>query len=144
MTRDAAARLAQQQLPERVAVPLERLHLLEHGRARRRQDAADDDVADLAAGVTADDGDHPPRAHPATLVVEQLEQLRDRVPVARGREDAEPLVVEELRERRPLDAVRIPRVELAASITSRAGAISAASSSRATFAGSRFERKLTR
>ena len=30
---DAAPRLAQQQLPERVAFPLERLHLLEHGRA---------------------------------------------------------------------------------------------------------------
>ena len=106
--------------------------------------AADDDVPDLAAGVAADDGDHPPRAHDATLVVEQLEQLRDRVPVARGRDDAEPLVVEELRERRALDAVRIPRVELAPVDHELRGAISAASSSRATFAGSCFERKLTR
>ena len=39
----------------------ERLHLLEHRRARRRQDAADDDVADLAGRVHADDADRPHR-----------------------------------------------------------------------------------
>ena len=50
-------------LRSRVALALERLHLLEDGRARRGQHAADDDVPDLAAGVAADDGDHPPRAH---------------------------------------------------------------------------------
>ena len=59
----APARLAEQQPPEPVAVALERLHLLEHRRAAGRQHAADDDVSDLTAGVTADDGDHPPRAH---------------------------------------------------------------------------------
>ena len=53
---DAAARLAQQQLAQRV-VGSQRLHLLEDRGARRRQDAADDDVPDLAAGVAADDGD---------------------------------------------------------------------------------------
>ncbi len=67
MAGDAAARLAQQQLAEGVALALERPHLLEHGRARRREHSADDDVADLAAGVAADDRDHPPRAHGATL-----------------------------------------------------------------------------
>ena len=55
---DAAARLAQQQAPQRV-VARERLHLLEHGVARRRQHPADDDVADLSAGVAADDGQCP-------------------------------------------------------------------------------------
>ncbi len=68
MTGDAAARLSQQQLAQAVALALERLHLLEHGRARGREDAADDDVADLAAGVAADDRDHSPRAHEATLI----------------------------------------------------------------------------
>ena len=62
--RDAAARLAQQQLAQRV-VGAQRLHLLEHGRARWRQDAADDHVADLAAGVAADDRDCPARPHRA-------------------------------------------------------------------------------
>ncbi len=41
----------------RVAVAGQRLHLLEHRRARRREHAADHDVADLAAGVHADDAD---------------------------------------------------------------------------------------
>ena len=50
-----------------VAVALQRLHLLEHRRAGRRQHAADDDVADLAAGVAADHGDRPPRAHGVSL-----------------------------------------------------------------------------
>ena len=54
------ARLAQQQPPQPIAVALKRLHLLEHRRARRRQNAADDDVADLAGSVHADDAD---RAH---------------------------------------------------------------------------------
>ena len=53
----AAARLAQKQPAQRVAVALERLHLLEHRRSRRWQHAADDDVADLAARVGADDRD---------------------------------------------------------------------------------------
>jgi hypothetical protein len=60
--RDAAARLAQEQPPQRV-VGLEREHPVEDGRAGRRQDAADDDVADLAACVTADDRDDPRAAH---------------------------------------------------------------------------------
>jgi hypothetical protein len=64
---DAAARLAEEQLAQRVALAPQRLHLLEDGRAPRRQDAADDDVPDLAAGVAADDGDHPPGAHGPTL-----------------------------------------------------------------------------
>ena len=54
--RDAPARLAEEQPPERV-VRAQRLHLLEDRRARRRQHAADDDVPDLAAGVAPDDGD---------------------------------------------------------------------------------------
>jgi hypothetical protein len=51
---DAAARLAEEQAAQRV-VARERLHLLEHRVAGRRQHAADDDVADLPAGVAADD-----------------------------------------------------------------------------------------
>jgi hypothetical protein len=68
---DAAARLAQEQAAERV-VALERLHLLEHCRPSGRQHAANDDVADLAARVAADDGEsassaHPPRPYRARL-----------------------------------------------------------------------------
>ncbi len=63
MGRHASARLAEQHAPEPVLVALKRLHLLEHRRATWRQHAADDDISDLTAGVTADDGDHPPRAH---------------------------------------------------------------------------------
>ena len=63
MGRHASARLAEQHAPEPVALALELLHLLEHRRAAGRQHAADDDVSDLTAGVAADDGDHPPRAH---------------------------------------------------------------------------------
>src|SRR5439155_21491440 len=55
---NAAARLAQQEAPQRV-VARERPHLLEHGVARRRQHTADDDVADLTAGVAADDRQYP-------------------------------------------------------------------------------------
>ena len=62
MDRDAAARLAEQQPAQRV-VGAERLHLLEDRRAGRRQHAADDDVADLAAGVAADDRERAARAH---------------------------------------------------------------------------------
>ena len=63
MAGDAAPRLAQQELPQPVAFALQRLHLLEDRRARRRQHAADDDVPDLAARVAADDGDQPARPH---------------------------------------------------------------------------------
>ena len=45
----------------------ERLHLLEDRVARRRQDAADDDVPDLAARVAADDRDHAASGHWRTL-----------------------------------------------------------------------------
>jgi hypothetical protein len=54
MHRNAATRLAQQKTSQRV-VARERLHLLEHGVAGRRQHAANDDVADLTAGVATDD-----------------------------------------------------------------------------------------
>ena len=60
---DAPARLVQQQLPQPVAVAPQRLHLLEHGRARRGQHAARDDVSDLAAGVAAHHRDHPSGPH---------------------------------------------------------------------------------
>ena len=53
---DRAARLAQQEPPQRV-VGGERLHLLEDGRAPRGRHAVDDDLADLAARVALDDGD---------------------------------------------------------------------------------------
>src|SRR5581483_9221242 len=78
---DAAARLAQEQTAQRV-VAGERLHLLEDRGARRRQHAPDDDVADLAARVAADDGDQPLRPHAgdATSVV-----VGDAVGVAAGR-----------------------------------------------------------
>ena len=64
MTGDAAARLAQEQAPKRVAVRPQVLHLLEDGIAGRRQHATDDDVADLTARVAADDGDRATGAHP--------------------------------------------------------------------------------
>jgi hypothetical protein len=54
--RDRPARLAQQE-PSQPVVPLQRLHLLENGLARRRVDAVDDDVADLPARMAADDRD---------------------------------------------------------------------------------------
>ena len=63
VARDAAARLAQQQPPEPVAVPLQRLHLLEHRGAGGRKDAAGDDVADLASGMAADDRQRAACAH---------------------------------------------------------------------------------
>ena len=59
---DAPARLAEEQPAQPVVAP-ERLHLLEDGRSRGRQHAADDDVPDLAAGVAADDGDRAARSH---------------------------------------------------------------------------------
>ena len=60
--RDATARLAEQQPPKRV-VRAQRLHPLEDRLARRRQDPADDHVADLPAGMAADHGDRPARSH---------------------------------------------------------------------------------
>ncbi len=57
VTGDASARLAQEKAPKRVAVRPQVLHLLEDGIAGRGEHPADDDVADLTAGVTADDGD---------------------------------------------------------------------------------------
>ena len=66
MDGDAAARLPQEQPPEPVVAP-QRLHLLEDRRPGRRQDAADNDVADLAARVAADDGDQAARAHRPSL-----------------------------------------------------------------------------
>ena len=62
MAGDAAARLVQEQPAQRI-VGAQRLHLLEDGRARRRQHATDDDVADLPSGVAADDGEHPGSRH---------------------------------------------------------------------------------
>ena len=59
---DAAARLAQEQPAQRV-VGAQRLHPLEHRFAGRREHAADDDVADLAAGVAADDRERAAGAH---------------------------------------------------------------------------------
>ena len=63
MSGDAAARLAQQEPPEPVALPLQRLHLLEHRGAGGRKDAPGDDVADLASGVAADDRQRAACAH---------------------------------------------------------------------------------
>jgi hypothetical protein len=57
MAGDAAARLAEQQPAEVILVALHGAHLLEHRRARRRQYAAGDDIADLALGMAADDRD---------------------------------------------------------------------------------------
>jgi hypothetical protein len=65
VTGDAAARLAQEKAAKRVAVLPQVLHLLEDGIAGRREHSADDDVADLTAGVTADDCDGAKGAHPA-------------------------------------------------------------------------------
>ena len=59
---DTPARLAQKHSPERI-VRAEREHLVEDGLPRWGQDPADDHVADLAAGVAADDRDHPAAAH---------------------------------------------------------------------------------
>ena len=63
VARDAAARLAQEQPPQAVALARERLHLLEDGRAGGREDAARDDVSDLAAGVASHHGDRAPGPH---------------------------------------------------------------------------------
>jgi hypothetical protein len=54
--RDGSARLAQQEAAQPV-IGGQCLHLLEDGCAVRRRHAGDDDVADLAAGVAADDRD---------------------------------------------------------------------------------------
>lgn len=54
------ARLAQQETSQPVVL-LQRLHLLEHGLARRRVDAVDDDVADLPTRMAADDRDRASR-----------------------------------------------------------------------------------
>ncbi len=51
MNGDAPARLAKQHATQRI-VGSERAHLGEYRVPRRRQDAADDDVADLPARVT--------------------------------------------------------------------------------------------
>jgi hypothetical protein len=58
--RHRAARLAQEEAPQPV-VALQDLHLLEHGLARRRLDAVDDDVADLPTRMAADDRDRASR-----------------------------------------------------------------------------------
>jgi hypothetical protein len=63
---DASAGLAKQQPAERV-VARERLHLLEDAFPGRRQHAADDDVADLAACVAANDRDRTAGPHAGTL-----------------------------------------------------------------------------
>ena len=55
MTGDAAPRLADQEAADMVVIALHVDHLLEHGAARRRQNATDDDVADLALGVASNE-----------------------------------------------------------------------------------------
>src|SRR5581483_9853648 len=86
MLGDRAARLAQQEAPQRV-VGAQRLHALVDGLAGRRLDACHDDVAHLAAGVAADDGDRSPIAHRPNLV--KLGRRSDadaqRLPAAGGR-----------------------------------------------------------
>ena len=57
------ARLAQEQPAQPVALAAQGLHLLEHGRAGRRQHAPGDDVPDLATGVAADDGEGAAGSH---------------------------------------------------------------------------------
>ena len=63
VARDAAARLAEQQAAQLVVVALHERHPFEHRGPGRRQHAADDDVAHLALGMAADDGNHPLCAH---------------------------------------------------------------------------------
>src|SRR5918995_965313 len=65
VTGDAAARLAQEKAPKRVAVLPQVLHLLEDGIAGRRKHPADDDIADLTARVAADNGDGAKGTHRA-------------------------------------------------------------------------------
>ena len=72
--RQTTTRLAQQQAPEGVVRP-QRLHLLEDGRARRRQHAADDDIADLAPGMAADDGERATNPHRADVIAAGLAAL---------------------------------------------------------------------
>ncbi len=55
MAGDAAARLADQEAANMVVVALHVAHFLEHGAARRRQHATDDDVADLALGMASNE-----------------------------------------------------------------------------------------
>ena len=59
---DTAPRLAQEEPPQGI-VRAQRLHALVDGVAGRCNDAADDDVADLAAGVAADHCDDAERPH---------------------------------------------------------------------------------
>ena len=63
VARDASARFAQQHASQPVALPAKRLHLLEDGVAGRRQDAADDYVPHLSAGMAPDDGQRASRSH---------------------------------------------------------------------------------
>ena len=67
MRRDGAARLAQQEAAQPV-VRAQRLHLLAHARAGRRIDTGDDDVPDLAARVTPDDGDRARGTHASDTI----------------------------------------------------------------------------
>ena len=69
MARDRSARLADQQAADVVVVTLHRDHALHHGGARRGQNAADDDIADLALGMAADHGNRKTRAHGLFLLV---------------------------------------------------------------------------
>ena len=64
MPEHPAARLAEHEAPEGL-VARDEAGLLPQGLARRRRDPADDDVADLALGVAADDMDGFEAPHPA-------------------------------------------------------------------------------
>jgi hypothetical protein len=60
---DAAARLAQKKAANVIEVALHRAHALVHGGALRRQETADDDIADLPFRVAANDREHRSTSH---------------------------------------------------------------------------------